>query len=99
CEVLRNSQRQMVPAMTGRERVVLGGREFEAALTSGGLGTMCQTYEGRVQRLDYKTLRYPGHFQQMEFLFDELHLRERRELADEILTAAKPPVDDDVVHL
>ncbi|NHA00476.1 hypothetical protein G5V59_11745 [Nocardioides sp. W3-2-3] len=32
---------------------------------------MCQTYEGRVQRLDYKTMRYPGHFEQMHFLFDE----------------------------
>ena len=98
-EVLRNGRRQMVPAMGGLERVVFGGIEFEAALTSGGLGTMCQTYEGRVQRLDYKTLRYPGHFAQMAFLFDELHLRDRRELANEILTNAKPPVNDDVVFL
>ncbi|MGC0272706.1 saccharopine dehydrogenase C-terminal domain-containing protein [Pseudactinotalea sp. Z1739] len=99
CEVVRGGRRQMVPAMTAKERVVIGGVEFEAALTSGGLGTMCQTYEGRVQRLDYKTLRYPGHFKQMQFLFDELHLRDRRELADEILVNAKPPVNDDVVHL
>src|SRR5690606_9141272 len=71
----------------------------EAALTSGGLGTMCQTYEGRVHRLDYKTLRYPGHFRQMQFLFDELNLRDERELVGRILVDAKPPVDDDVVYL
>jgi len=98
-EVLREGRRQMVPAMTGQERVVYGGIELEAALTSGGLGTMCQTYEGRVQRLDYKALRYPGHYEQMRFLFDELHLRQRRKLANEILTNAKPPVNDDVVFL
>ncbi len=99
CEVLRSGRRQMVPAMTEPERVVIGGIELEASLTSGGLGTMCETYAGRVQRLDYKTMRYPGHFELMRFFFDELGLRERRELAGELLVAAKPPVDDDVVYL
>lgn len=99
CEVLRGGHRQLVPAMTENERVVIGGIELEASLTSGGLGTMCDTYEGRVQRLDYKTMRYPGHFELMRFFFDELGLRERRELAGQILVEAKPPVDDDVVYL
>lgn len=99
CEVLRGGVRQMVPAMTELERVVIGGVELEASLTSGGLGTMCETYEGRAQRLDYKTMRYPGHFELMRFFFDELGLRDRRELAGEILVNAKPPVDDDVVYL
>ncbi len=99
CEVLRSGVRQMVPAMTEKERVVIGGVELEAALTSGGLGTMCRTYEGRVNRLDYKTMRYPGHFEQMHFLFDELGLRDERELIGRILQDAKPPVSDDIVYL
>jgi saccharopine dehydrogenase-like NADP-dependent oxidoreductase len=99
CEVLRSGHRQMVPAMTEHERVVIGGIELEASLTSGGLGTMCETYEGRVQRLDYKTMRYPGHFELMRFFFDELGMRDQRELAGKILVDAKPPVDDDVVYL
>lgn len=99
CEVLRGGVRQMVPAMSEIDRVVIGGVELEAALTSGGLGTMCETMQGRVQRLDYKTMRYPGHFELMRFFFDELGLRDRRELAGEILVNAKPPVDDDVVYL
>ncbi|GAA1736629.1 saccharopine dehydrogenase family protein [Aeromicrobium alkaliterrae] len=99
CEVLRSGHRQMVPAMTEKERVVIGGIELEAALTSGGLGTMCQTYEGRVNRLDYKTMRYPGHFKQMHFLFDELGLRDERELVSRVLQDAKPPVSDDIVYL
>lgn len=99
CEVLRSGERRMVPAMAEKERVFIGGIELEAALTSGGLGTMCRTYEGRVQRLDYKTLRYPGHFRQMHFLFDELNLRDERELVGRLLVDAKPPVNDDVVYL
>ena len=99
CEVLRHGVRQMVPAMTENERVVIGGIELEASLTSGGLGTMCETYSGRLQRLDYKTMRYPGHFELMRFYFDELGMREDRERAGQILVNAKPPVDDDVVYL
>jgi len=99
CEVLRSGHRQMVPAMTEKERVFIGGIELEAALTSGGLGTMCETYEGRVNRLDYKTLRYPGHFRQMHFLFDELNLRDQRDLIGGLLVDAKPPVNDDIVYL
>jgi saccharopine dehydrogenase-like NADP-dependent oxidoreductase len=99
CEVLRSGRRQTVPAMSGLERVVIGGVDLEAAHTSGGLGTMCQTYEGRAQRLDYKTMRYPGHFSLMRFFFDELGMRDQREVAGKILIDAKPPVDDDVVYL
>jgi saccharopine dehydrogenase-like NADP-dependent oxidoreductase len=99
CEVLRQGHRQMVPAMTEKERVFIGGIELEAALTSGGLGTMCETYEGSVHRLDYKTLRYPGHFDQMHFLFDELNLREQRDLVGTMLVDAKPPVNDDIVYI
>jgi saccharopine dehydrogenase-like NADP-dependent oxidoreductase len=35
----------------------------------------------------------------MNFFFHELLMRERRELAAEILTNAKPPVSDDVVYV
>jgi saccharopine dehydrogenase-like NADP-dependent oxidoreductase len=60
---------------------------------------MCETYDGRIENLDYKTMRYPGHMSLMNFFFHELLMREQREVAGEILTHAKPPVDDDVVYV
>ena len=99
CEVIRNGSRRTVPSMSELEVVWIGGTQLEAFTTSGGLGTLCETFEGRLQRLDYKTLRYPGHCQLMRFFFDELHLRHQRALAGRILVEAKPPVDDDVVYL
>ena len=89
----------MVPAMSEFEPVVIGGVDLEPEEIFGGLGTMCQTYEGRAQRLDYKTMRYPGHFSLMRFFFDELGMRNQHEVAGKILVEAKPPVDDDVVYL
>jgi saccharopine dehydrogenase-like NADP-dependent oxidoreductase len=41
---------------------------LEAFHTSGGLSTLPSDLEGRIQNLDYKTIRYPGHAKQMRFL-------------------------------
>jgi saccharopine dehydrogenase (NAD+, L-lysine-forming) len=81
------------------ETIYIDGVKLEAFTTSGGLGTMCETYKGRVANLDYKTMRYPGHVDLMNFFFHELLMRERRDLAGQILANAKPPVDADVVYV
>ncbi|MFM2071058.1 MAG: hypothetical protein RLZZ623_1321 [Actinomycetota bacterium] len=99
CEVLEEGVRKWVSAMEWREILYVDGTQLEAFTTSGGLGTMCETYHGRVANLDYKTIRYPGHMDLMNFFFHELLMRERRDLAGEILTNAKPPVSDDVVYV
>ncbi len=99
CEVIEEGEHKWVSPMEWLETVYVNGVKLEAFTTSGGLGTMCETYLGHVENLDYKTMRYPGHVKLMNFFFHELLMREQRELAGEILTHAKPPVDDDVVHL
>jgi lysine 6-dehydrogenase len=38
---------------------------LEAFNTSGGSSTLPLTYEGKVNELDYKTIRYPGHGHKM----------------------------------
>ena len=99
CEVLEEGERKWVSPMEWHETLYIDGVKLEAFTTSGGLGTMCETYHGRVPNLDYKTMRYPGHMELMNFFFHELLMRERREEAGEILVNAKPPVNDDVVYI
>lgn len=99
CEVIQNGERKMVSALDGIETIYIGGERFEAFSTSGGLGTMCETFEGKVDTLNYKTMRYPGHAQLMRFLIYELIMKNRREQLEEILTEAKPPVQEDVVYV
>ena len=60
---------------------------------------MADTYLGQVDNIDYKTMRYPGHMELMNFFFHELLMRDRRDEAGEILVNAKPPVADDVVYV
>lgn len=98
-EVIHNGQRKMIPALDGTEQINIEGQEFEAFSTSGGLGTMCETLEGKVDTLNYKTIRYPGHARLMRFLLYELILKDDRMMAEKILTEAKPPVREDVVYV
>ncbi|MEJ6392836.1 saccharopine dehydrogenase C-terminal domain-containing protein [Gymnodinialimonas sp. 2305UL16-5] len=99
CEVLEDGEIKWVSPMEWVEKIVIGGIELEAFTTSGGLGTMCETYRESVPNMDYKTMRYPGHVQLMNFFFHELLMRDRRAEAGEILVNAKPPVDDDIVYI
>jgi len=99
CEVIEDGKHKWVSPMEWLEQIVINGIQLEAFTTSGGLGTMCETFLGRVENLDYKSIRYPGHAQQMNFFFHELLMREQRELAGRILTNAKPAVNDDVVFV
>jgi len=42
----------------------------EAFPTSGGTSTIPWTFEGKVKNLDYRTVRYPGHFAKMKCILD-----------------------------
>ncbi|MEJ6390170.1 saccharopine dehydrogenase family protein [Gymnodinialimonas ulvae] len=99
CEVIEDGARKMISPMEWIEDIYIDGMKLEAFTTSGGLGTMCDTYHGKVGNIDYKTMRYPGHAKLMNFFFHELLMRERRAEAGAILVNAKPPVDDDVVYV
>lgn len=99
CEVIKDKKRAKIPPMEGLETIVIDGVQLEAFTTSGGLGTMCETFDNRVEHLNYKTIRYPGHCELMRFFFNELYMKEKRDLAGEILVNAKPPVNDDVVYV
>lgn len=96
-EVIHNGERKMLSSLDDEESINLNGRQYEAFLTSGGLGTMCETLEGKVDTLNYKTIRYPGHRDGMKLLLYDLLLKDDREQAKDILNNALPLVDDDIV--
>lgn len=96
-EIIHNGKRKTVSSLNDLETININGRQYEAFLTSGGLGTMCETLEGKVDMLNYKTIRYPGHRDGMKLLLYDLLLKDNRKLAKEILNNALPVVDEDIV--
>lgn len=64
CVILEDGKKKTVNPMTGLELLAFDGiGKLEAFYTSGGTSTLPDTYEGKVDFLDYKTIRYPGHCQ------------------------------------
>ena len=97
CEAIVEGRLREVPALEECEEFALDGVTYEAFNTSGGLGTLCQTLEGRVRNLNYRTIRYPGHAAIMKALLNDLGLRNRRPLLKDILENAVPATLQDVV--
>ena len=97
CEAIHEGKNIEVLALQGIEQFSLDGITYEAFNTSGGLGTLCETLNGEVRELNYKTVRYPGHCDYMQMLVNDLRLGERRALFRNVLEAAIPVTLQDVV--
>ena len=97
CEAIHEGRRLEVLPLEGYEEFALDGVTYEAFNTSGGLGTLCETLDGKVNFLDYKSVRYPGHCEFMKMLANELRLSQERRLFREILERAVPMTVQDVV--
>lgn len=97
CEALRDGEKVAVAPLEDIEHFSLDGVEYEAFNTSGGLGTLCETLEGKIRNLDYKSVRYPGHQGRMKFLLCDLGLKHDQELLKNILRKSIPTTMQDVV--
>ncbi len=97
CESIRDGVRSEVPSLEELEAFSLDGTEYEAFNTSGGLGTLCDTLEGKVETLNYKTVRYPGHRDIVKILVRDLRLGVRRDILKDVLETAIPITYQDVV--
>jgi saccharopine dehydrogenase-like NADP-dependent oxidoreductase len=96
--VIRDGKRTTRPSLSDRETILVHGVLYEEALTSGGAADLPQVMAGRVDRLDYKTLRYPGHYAWVQSILDEAPAGIDR--ADYLLRRMEkevPYVDDDLV--
>ncbi len=97
CEAVLDGEMKEVAALADLEHFTLDGIEYEAFNTSGGLGTLAETLDGRVKHLSYKTIRYPGHRDLMKMLIQDLKFSERPDELKEIFERAIPTTLQDVV--
>jgi saccharopine dehydrogenase-like NADP-dependent oxidoreductase len=97
CEAIVDGVRREVTPLGDLEEFSLDGVTYEAFNTSGGIGTLCDTLEGKVRSLNYRTIRYPGHAHIMRALLNDLRLRDRRHVLKDILEHAVPTTLQDVV--
>ena len=105
--VLREYEIRQIPALSDRETIVIGGRTFEADLTSGGAADLPDFFRGKAENLDYKTLRHVGHYAWVEGViakFAEENILENFQQSEDLLhklltkfLQEVPMVEDDFV--
>lgn len=97
CEAIVDGHLMQVPPLEELEEFSLDGVTYEAFNTSGGLGTLCETLEGKVHNLNYRTVRYPGHRDIMKMLLQDLKFKDNRDQLKDIFENALPLTYQDVV--
>lgn len=97
CQSVVSGNLTDVLPLEGLENIQIDGTSYEAFNTSGGLGSLAETHHGRVENMDYKTIRYPGHCEIMRLLMNGLNLNSDRDTLKRILENSVPRTLQDVV--
>jgi saccharopine dehydrogenase-like NADP-dependent oxidoreductase len=97
CQSIVDGTEVDVMPLEGLEGIEIDGERYEAFNTSGGLGSLGETYGDRVVNMNYKTIRYRGHCEQMRLLMNGLKLNHDRGTLKKILENAVPQTLQDVV--
>jgi saccharopine dehydrogenase-like NADP-dependent oxidoreductase len=94
CRIRKNGEEMEVAALGGLVKVVLDGTEYEAAYTSGGIGSLARDLTN-VPNVHYMTLRYPGHYKYIRGIVQDNH--SNFDTIKNIFAKTFPFTDDDVI--
>lgn len=107
--VIRDGKKTTAQSLSERAAVIINGVTYEETITSGGTANLPDELQGRVDTLDYKTLRHPGHYKWVDEIVGAVsksvpteisHEKRSRMLADLVekeMIKVVPLVEDDTV--
>ncbi len=61
-KVIQDGHLMKQPALSETSQRIINGILYEEDFTSGGAADLPEYFQGKARNLDYKTLRYPGHY-------------------------------------
>ena len=97
--VLRDYKKTGLPPLSERKQIIIDGTIYEEDLTSGGAADLPDALAGKVRKLDYKTLRHPGHYAWVAKQLEKTGKSPEvvQELQEKMLTVIPNLEDDQVV--
>lgn len=98
--VIRNGIKTSIASLTDTTDILIDGIHYEDDFTSGGAADLPDYFAGKIRNLDYKTIRYPGHYAWVKKQLAEIGLQDNPEI--ELLNRMKqaiPNVDEDLIVL
>lgn len=90
---IRDYKKTILPSLSERATIFIEGAAYEDCLTSGGAADLPDVLEGKVQSLDYKTIRYPGHYAWVEAQIKSL------KKTPELITALQKRMEAVIPHI
>lgn len=99
-EVIRDFKKAKLPSLSERAEIIIDGKTYEEDLTSGGAADLPQSLSGKLRSLDYKTLRFPGHYSWVEEQLKAIGKQtDSIEKLQEQMQAMIPHIEEDQVIL
>jgi saccharopine dehydrogenase-like NADP-dependent oxidoreductase len=97
-EAVRNHEIVRLPSLSEPETIILNGKTYEVDLTSGGAADLPHALKEQIANIDYKTIRYPGHFDWVKsFLKKQGDTLDKIAKLEEYMLQQVPHVEDDVI--
>lgn len=96
--VVQDYETKYIPSLSKTEKLLIDGKLYEDDFTSGGAADLPQSLAGKVKNLNYKTLRYPGHYDWARSIIASTPTgKDKVEHLHNTMMSNIPAVEDDVV--
>lgn len=96
--VVNDFKTSTIASLSNTERLLIGGIEYEDDFTSGGAADLPIALAGKVKNLNYKTIRYPGHYNWVrDILKDTPSNADKVKHLNQTMLDNIPMVEDDIV--
>lgn len=70
--VIDDFQKARVSSLSEQSSLIIDGFTYEENFTSGGAADLPDVFTGIARKLDYKTLRYPGHYDWVKNILNQV---------------------------
>ncbi len=99
--IKENGTWREIEPLSLKETITIGGEPFEAFTTGGTTNELPRAVAERAYNYTYRTLRYPGHLDYIQFLLEDLKLSEQPYSLSRLLRNGLSPVENDqaILHL
>jgi saccharopine dehydrogenase-like NADP-dependent oxidoreductase len=96
--VVENFKTSKIPSLSATKKIIIDGIEYEDDFTSGGAADLPKALAGKVKNLNYKTLRFPGHYKWVKSVIENTpaDVNPVKNL-NKMMLDTIPAVEDDVV--
>ena len=96
--VVEDFKTSKIPSLSATKKIIIDGIEYEDDFTSGGAADLPKALEGKVKNLNYKTLRFPGHYKWAKSVIENTPADvDPVENLNKLMLDTIPAVEDDVV--